>query len=144
MGEEWEGLNLLETHFTRFWVHSRSRFVSRATLMPSEKFERAPFRRRWARACSSMSSLCLALRWPELFFMSVSHQTRQCNETALPISRTTMLAILGRKREQCEDTYVCACLTNPLSKGVGSNVSCMRSFRTSTTSTPEYDPLLDS
>lgn len=54
------------TYLTRFCVHSRSRLVSRATLTPSEKFERAPFRRRWARACSSMSSRCLAFNWPEL------------------------------------------------------------------------------
>lgn len=41
-------------------------------------------------------------------------------------------------------THVCACVASPRSNGMGSKVSCMRSFRTSTTSTPEYDPVLDS
>lgn len=59
------------TYLTRFCVHSRSRLVSRATLTPSEKFERAPFRRRWASACSSMSSRCLAFNWPELLRAAV-------------------------------------------------------------------------
>lgn len=55
------------SYLTRFWVHSRSLFVSRAVLSPSLKLARTPFRRRWARACSSSSSCCFALRWPELF-----------------------------------------------------------------------------
>lgn len=54
------------TYLTRFCVHSRSRFVSRAVLSPSAKFARTPFRRRWARACSSSSSCCFAFSWPEL------------------------------------------------------------------------------
>ena len=53
-------------HLTRFWVHSRSRFVSRAVFRPSEKFARAPFSRRWASACSSRSSCCFAFSWPDL------------------------------------------------------------------------------
>ena len=60
VGHKEKILTLVKTYFTRFWVHSRSRLVSRATLMPSEKFERAPFSRRWARACSSRSSRCFA------------------------------------------------------------------------------------
>ena len=36
-------------------------------------------------------------------------------------------------------TYVCACIARPLSNGAGSNTFCMRSLKTSTTSTPEYD-----
>lgn len=60
-------------YLTRFWVHSRSRFVSRAVFRPSEKFARAPFRRRWARAWSSSSSCCFALSWPDLMdFIAVS------------------------------------------------------------------------
>ena len=56
------------TYLTRFWVHSRSRFVSRATLSPSEKLARTPFKRRCASACSSMSSCCFAFNWPDLWF----------------------------------------------------------------------------
>lgn len=53
-------------YLTRFCVHSRSRFVSRAVFRPSEKFARAPFSRRWASACSSRSSCCFAFSWPDL------------------------------------------------------------------------------
>lgn len=53
-------------YLTRFWVHSRSRFVSRAVLSPSLKLVRTPFSRRCARACSSRSSCCFAFNWPEL------------------------------------------------------------------------------
>lgn len=66
-----DGGERFATYLTRFCVHSRSRLVSRATLTPSEKFERAPFRRRWASACSSMSSRCLAFNWPELLRAAV-------------------------------------------------------------------------
>lgn len=53
-------------YLTRFCVHSRSRFVSRAVFRPSEKFARAPFSRRCARACSSRSSCCFAFNCPDL------------------------------------------------------------------------------
>lgn len=125
------------TYLTRFCVHSRSRLVSRATLMPSEKFERAPFRRRWARACSSMSSRCLAFKWPELLR----------SDFLVTCSRGSQGNSISRDHEHIkerEKTHVCACMAIPLSNGVGSKVSCMRSFRTSTTSTPEYEPELDS
>ena len=47
-------------------------------------------------------------------------------------------------RKCSRETHVCACRARPLSNGVGSNVSCMRSLNTSTTSTPEYDAKLES
>lgn len=53
-------------YLTRFCVHSRSRFVSRAVFRPSEKFARAPFSRRCARAWSSRSSCCFAFNCPDL------------------------------------------------------------------------------
>lgn len=41
-------------------------------------------------------------------------------------------------------THVCAWLARLLSSGVGSKAFCMRSLRTSTTSTPEYEAELES
>jgi hypothetical protein len=61
-------------HLTRFWVHSRSRLVSRAVFRPSLKLDRTPFSRRCARAWSSSSSCCFAFSWPELvssYFVSL-------------------------------------------------------------------------
>jgi hypothetical protein len=47
-------------------------------------------------------------------------------------------------RPEEQITHVCAWLAKLLSSGVGSKAFCMRSLRTSTTSTPEYDTELES
>ena len=59
------------------------------------------------------------------------------------VARTASPRWLGVMLE-LQSTHVCACFARPLSKGVGSYASCIRSLRMSTTSTPEYDVELDS
>jgi len=55
-----------ETYDTRFWVHSRSRFTSLASCIPSANLARDLARRAWALAWSSKISRCLALSFPDL------------------------------------------------------------------------------
>ena len=62
---------LLMTYVTRFCVHSRSRFTSFAAFIPSAKLARVPLRRRWASACSSSNSRCLAFNSPDLVLFSM-------------------------------------------------------------------------
>lgn len=139
-------------YLTRFCVHSRSRFVSRAVFRPSEKFARAPFSRRCARACSSRSSCCFAFNCPDLCCVrAVSWCLRilGCLAPACFVHRYPLVVVaegveLRMLRKCCRETHVCAWRARPLSNGVGSNASCMRSLSTSTTSTPEYDAKLES
>lgn len=54
------------TYETRFWVQSKSRLTSLAARTPSAKLAWVALRRRWARACNSRISRCLAFSSPEL------------------------------------------------------------------------------
>ena len=57
------------TYVTFFCVHSRSLRTSRASSSPCANRARDLASRACAFACSSRSSRCLALRWPDLYFL---------------------------------------------------------------------------
>ena len=101
--------------------------------MPSSYFLREDLTRRWAMACSSASSRCLALREPDLENGQLSEKVMAKSSGSL--ARVSSRVVAG-EMESHSGTYDCACFASDLSILMGSKALSIRSESMSATSTP--------